>query len=275
MPANSKIITLSVVTYNVSAEDIGKVIRSVSMVSLPWKLYIVDNSPSDELKKLIDDPRIEYIHNPSNPGFGASHNLAIDLAIAHGSKYHFIVNPDIWFETDVVSPMVKYMAAHPDTGMMMPEILYPDGSIQYLPKLLPSPFWILKRKMKSDKAAYRKFIENYELRNKDRKESYNAPIISGCFSLLNLDVIREVGGYDDGYFMYFEDFDLSRRIHRKYKTIYYPEVSVYHGYEGGANKSMKLFKVFVRSAIRYFNKWGWLFDAERKRINRAALNTKK
>jgi hypothetical protein len=78
--------------------------------------------------------------------------------------------------------------------------------------------------------------------------------------------------YDDAYFMYFEDWDLSRRIHSRYKTIYFPKVSVYHGYESGANKSSKLFKIFVNSAITYFNKWGWLFDSEREKINNDALS---
>jgi GT2 family glycosyltransferase len=78
--------------------------------------------------------------------------------------------------------------------------------------------------------------------------------------------------YDDNYFMYFEDWDLSRRMHKKYKTIYYPLVSVYHGYESGANKSFKLFKIFIQSAITYFNKWGWFFDKDRKQMNKKALS---
>ncbi|MCY1560600.1 hypothetical protein D9M68_977500 [compost metagenome] len=100
---------------------------------------------------------------------------------------------------------------------------------------------------------------------------YNAPILSGCFTLLNLEAIKKVGGYDDNFFMYFEDWDLSRRIHQHYKTLYFPLVSVYHGYESGANKSSRLFKIFVNSAITYFSKWGWFFDSERKKINKKAL----
>src|SRR5690606_26243677 len=94
---------------------------------------------------------------------------------------------------------------------------------------------------------------------------------SGCFTLLNLEAVKEVGGYDDRFFMYFEDFDLSRRMHKKYKTIYFPDVSVYHGYEGGANKNFRLFKIFIKSMIAYFNKWGWFFDKERKEINKRTL----
>jgi GT2 family glycosyltransferase len=88
---------------------------------------------------------------------------------------------------------------------------------------------------------------------------------------MRINAIKEVGFYDDKFFMYFEDWDLSRRINQKYKTLYYPLVSVYHGYDSGANKSFKLFKIFVKSAVYYFNKWGWFFDKQRKEINKETL----
>jgi GT2 family glycosyltransferase len=247
-------------------------IQSVLDTSRIDKIFLVDNSPTDDLKILVTDLRIEYIHNPSNPGFGFSHNVAIQKAIELDSKYHFIVNPDIYFEGDVVSPMVEYMKNDVSVGMVMPQILNVDGSIQNLPKLLPSPFSILKRKIAKPTKLFQNFINKYELREVPIDMIYNAPVLSGCFTLLSLDAIKKVGRYDDSFFMYFEDWDLSRRMHQHYKTIYFPRVSVYHGYDSGANKSRKLFKIFVNSAITYFNKWGWFFDTDRKKINREALS---
>lgn len=249
-----------------------KAIHSFLDGELNVKLYLVDNSPTDELKILVTDLRIEYIHNPTNPGFGASHNLAIQKAMIFGAKYHFIVNPDIYFRGDVIMPMVNYMANDMTIGMIMPQILNRDGSIQNLPKLLPTPFSILKRKIKKPRVLYQKFITEYELREVPEDSIYNTPVLSGCFTLLNLDAIRKVGMYDDTFFMYFEDWDLSRRMHQHYKTIYFPKVSVIHEYESGANKSKRLFTIFVRSALTYFNKWGWFFDSDRNRINQKALN---
>lgn len=265
-------ITSGIVLYKNDIIMLQNTIQSILKTIVIGKLYLIDNSPSDDLKILVSDSRIKYIHNPANPGFGASHNLAIQQALEFGSKYHFIVNPDIYFEGDVISPMVEYMANDAKIGMMMPQILNVDGSVQNLPKLLPSPFSILKRKIKKPVTAYQKFINEYELREVPKDTIYNAPVLSGCFTLLNLDAIKIVGMYDDAFFMYFEDWDLSRRMHQHYKTIYFPQVSVVHEYESGANKSKKLFKIFVDSAITYFNKWGWFFDSERKKINREALS---
>lgn len=267
-------VNLSIVTYNTNLEDLEKLIKSFrTFIRTKYKIFIIDNSKSNSLEGFCKEfDFVDYIHNPSNPGFGAAHNIAIQKSVDEGIKYHFIVNPDIYFSEDVITTMVKFMEAHAEIGMMMPQILNEDSSIQNLPKLLPSPFSILLRKFKKPAFLYDTFINKYELRNVPHDLMYEAPILSGCFTLLNLSAIKEVGVYDDRFFMYFEDWDLSRRMNQKYKTLYFPKVSVYHGYESGANKSKKLFKIFLQSAIYYFNKWGWFFDIERRKVNKKTLN---
>ncbi len=265
------LITFSVVLYNTNSEDLLKVVESIFKTPLQIKLYLVDNSITDKLKVLVNDDRIDFIHNPSNPGFGAAHNIAIKKAIEKGSKYHFIVNPDIYFLEDIISTMVSFMEADDTIGMMMPQVLNLDGTIQNLPKLLPSPLSILWRKLKRPAKQYQNFINKYELRTVADKQIYNSPILSGCFTIVRVNTFLEVGIFDDKFFMYFEDWDLSRRVHRHYKTLYFPLVSVFHGYDSGANKNGKLFKIFIQSAITYFNKWGWFFDSERNKINKEAL----
>jgi hypothetical protein len=76
------------------------------------------------------------------------------------------------------------MADDMTIGMMMPQVLNEDGSVQNLPKLLPSPFCILKRKIKKPSRAYQKFINEYELREVEKDLIYNAPVLSGCLHYL-------------------------------------------------------------------------------------------
>ncbi len=269
-------VSISIVTYNTSYNDLELLFASFEKVKITIQIYVVDNSPTNLLNSYFEQKsNIIYIHNPTNPGFGASHNVAIQKAIDSGLKYHFIVNPDVYFKEDVISEMVNYMETDDAIGMMMPQILNLDGSIQNLPKLLPSPFSVLLRKLKRPRFIYEPFINKYELRNIDKSLIYQAPILSGCFTLLNLNTIKEVGMYDDVFFMYFEDWDLSRRMHLKYKTIYYPKVSVFHGYESGANKNKRLFKIFINSFKHYFNKWGWFFDKDRRIINEKTIENVK
>jgi GT2 family glycosyltransferase len=72
--------------------------------------------------------------------------------------------------------------------------------------------------------------------------------------------------------MYLEDTDFCRRINQYYRTIYYPKVSIIHGYSKASYTSFKLMKHHLQSSIKYFNKWGWFFDKDRNQINRVVLN---
>lgn len=263
-------ITASVVLFNNNPDSISELVKSLINQGIEY-IYLIDNSRINSeviYSKLINT---EYCHCPNNPGFGAAHNLAITKSMKKNGKYHFVVNPDIQLTKNVISKMVEFMSQDLSIGMMMPQILNTDGSVQYLPKLLPSPLSLINRKLSLPFGFSRQFIENYELRFVSQDKIYNCPIISGCFTLLNLEVIRSEGGYDETFFLYFEDFDLSRRISRNFKTLYFPFVHVTHGYDSGANKSIKLFFSFVFSAIKYFNKWGWIFDKERDEINKRTL----
>lgn len=263
-------ITASIVLFKNDPKVLCVAIESFLRTG-PNKLFLIDNSPTDDLKTIYVDDRVEYIHNFSNLGFGAAHNIAIKKANDLGSKYHFVLNPDVRFDKEVVSTMVFYMERNPRVGMMMPRILNEDETPQYLPKLLPSPYSILMRKFRWPKFLYNRFAMNYELRNVPNGIIYNSPVLSGCFTLFRIGVFLEEGGYDDRFFMYFEDWDLSRRVSIKYDTVYFPHVSVFHGYASGANSDVRLFKIFVKSAMSYFNKWGWFFDKDRRELNNKVL----
>lgn len=265
------ITTASIVLYNNRFDDICELVNTIINETSIDQLFLIDNSKFDSLKINFNDGRITYIHKSSNPGFGRAHNIAIKMAFDFNSRYHFVINPDVTFESHIIKSMLEAINSDDKIGMLMPKILNIDGSIQFLPKLLPSPCSVILRKIKWPKFEYVRFIEKYELRNISQDLIYNAPILSGCFTLLNLNAIKDVGMYDDIFFMYFEDWDLSRRMQQKYKTIYFPRVSVYHGYESGANKNIRLLKIFISSFIKYFNKWGWFLDEERNRINKSTL----
>ena len=85
--------------------------------------------------------------------------------------------------------------------------------------------------------------------------------------LLRRESFERVGGFDERFFMYFEDLDLTRRIHELYRTVYYPDVTIVHRHEKGSYKSLRLLYCGLESAVRYFNKWGWVSDRDRSRIN--------
>ena len=267
-------LSASIVLYNTKVNDLKKVIDSYFAYQGQKQLFLVDNSPSDELKKVVDmysNKDIYYIFNNANMGYGKAHNIAIRKSIEQGLPYHIILNPDIIIEKGALEKLTDYMEQHPEVGNIMPKIIYPDGELQYLCKLLPSPIDLIFRRFIPVKKWKDTINKRYELHSFGYDKIMNVPNLSGCFMFLRTEALKQVGLFDENIFMYLEDIDLNRRIHSKYQTIYYPEATVIHEHQKESYKSKKLLKAHIKSAIYYFNKYGWFFDKERNNINRNVL----
>lgn len=265
-------LTASIVLFNTPRAQIETVVKSVADSGCVEQLYIIDNSPNDKWRILEKaHPFVRYIHN-ENHGYGSSHNLAMREAIEAGSDYHVILNPDIYFDKGVLAELVRFMESNTDAAYVLPRVTYPDGELQYLCKLLPTPSDLIFRRFFPKTKRLLKRNDRYELRMSGYDKIMNPPCLSGCFMFLRLSTIKEHNlFFDEKYFMYCEDFDLIRRIHRVAKTLYYPEVSIVHNHAKASYKNKKMLKEHIKSAVRYFNKWGWFFDKERKLMNRKIL----
>jgi len=266
-------LTGSIVLYKNQRQILCEAIKSFLKSKLELQLFLIDNSPTDELKDISKDRRVEYIHNPSNPGFGAAHNIAIQKAIAANSKYHLVFNPDVYFNQGTLEEIVEYMNVNIDVGNLMPKVEYPDGSIQYLCKLLPTPYDWIGRRFNPFKGIVDKRNNLFELRFTNYDKIMDVPYLSGCFMFLRMASLRSVGLFDENIFMYGEETDLCRRlVNGGYRTIFYPSVKIVHHFEKGSHKSWRLTWIGMQSAIYYFNKWGWLFDKKRQTINQSILS---
>ncbi|MFV0507239.1 MAG: glycosyltransferase [Bacteroidales bacterium] len=265
-------ITASIVAYKTSDKDIQTVLQCACNSSIE-RLYLIDNSPTDDLRKYASySPKIEYIYGHGNMGYGAAHNIGIRKSIALNSDYHVVINPDILFETEIAGQLEQFMNNNKTIGFVMPKIVYPSGDVQLLCKLLPTPSdWIFRR-FSPFKSQVVKMNEKYELRFTGYDKQMDVPSLSGCFMFLRTSVLEEVKGFDERFFMYAEDVDLCRRIGEVSRTVFYPDLSVIHNYEKGSYKNNKLLMYHIKSAIQYFNKWGWVFDKKRKITNRIVLD---
>lgn len=262
--------SISIVLYKTSRSDIEKCLKSVDHVGTEIRVYIIDNSPTDELKSAFRRPDMVYVHNPSNPGFGAAHNVGLRMSADEGFDYHLVLNADIAFSEDVITPMIEYMDAHPDVGQMMPQVKNPDGTLQRLCKLVPTPADLLFRRLLPSTVLTDR-QRRFELRDSGYERTMFVPFLSGCFMLLRNSVIEAVGGFDERFFMYSEDIDLTRRIADRYDTMFFPHVAVTHGHAAASRKSARMFIIHAVNVSRYFNKWGWINDPLCDRLNRRTL----
>lgn len=272
-------LTASVVLFNTPRSQIESLFKSVIESNCVETFYIIDNSPNDKWRILEEEyaeraeiagTKIRYIHN-QNFGYGASHNLAMHEAIENGAVYHVVLNPDIYFGAEVLPALLQFMNENLDAAYVLPKVTYPNGEIQYLCKLLPTPSDLIFRRFLPKRWGTKR-NDRYCLKASGYDKVMNPPCLSGCFMFMRLSTLQKNDiFFDDGYFMYCEDFDLIRRLHRVAKTLYYPSVTIVHDHARESYKSKKMLLAHIRSAIRYFNKFGWVFDKERNVMNKQIL----
>ncbi|MEL7003068.1 MAG: glycosyltransferase [Bacteroidota bacterium] len=167
--------------------------------------------------------------------------------------------------------LYDFMETDEEIGQLMPKVLDPSGSLQHLCKLLPSPCNLVMRRFLSFmKKRLAKSNYNYEMRFSDYNSVMNVPFLSGCFMFFRTATLKQVGFFDERLFLYTEDTDLTRRMHRYNKTVFFPDAAIYHHHAKGSYKEPKLLWHNIKSTITYFNKWGWMNDTEREIINRRA-----
>lgn len=262
-------ITASIVLYHTDPEDVKKVIESYSP-SFERLLFLIDNGEqSTDIYNNIE--YVTYIYHGKNDGYGTGHNIGIKKAFELRSKYHIVLNPDLVFDSSVIDTLTSYADSHGDVVYMLPKVLYPNGALQYLCKLLPTPMDLIVRRFLPS-FLVKKSNDRYCLKKSGYNRIINPPCLSGCFMFMRTSVLKEYNLlFDESFFMYCEDFDLMRRLHRYGKTIFYPYVQIIHNHSQESYKTKKMLIVHITSAFRYFNKWGWFKDDERKQMNQKIL----
>lgn len=266
------IITASLVLFKTKREDLKKVLSCVND-SIISHVYVIDNSPNDNLRREVSrlSDKAEYIFGQGNIGYGGAHNIGLQKAKCINATYHIVLNPDIYFESNAISSIKNFMDSHNNVGLVLPKVIYPSGDLQYLCKLLPTPLDIFGRRLLPGWLIKRR-NDKFEMRPMGYDKIWNCPILSGCFMCLRMSDIEKTGVFDDRFFMYFEDFDLMRRLHKVCKTVYYPKVTIIHDHAAEHHTNKNLLKASIRSAALYFNKWGWLLDCERRKVNKHAFD---
>jgi GT2 family glycosyltransferase len=188
------------------------------------------------------------------------------------SKYHVIVNPDVVITEGTLEKLFEFMEQRDDVGMVTTKVVYPDGQIQAQQRLLPTPKDLFGRRF-GIKTRKRKVCDAiFEMQHFDRTKIFECPFVVGCFMFIRTAVFEKVGLFDEKFFLYLEDTDLSRRIFKEYKVLYYPEGQIIHEYHRDSYHSLKALRHHIVSAFIYFNKWGWWNDKEGDEINRRLMN---
>ncbi|MCM1292157.1 MAG: glycosyltransferase family 2 protein [Bacteroides sp.] len=267
-------VIASIVVFHTDVRELERVLGSLAGGCVE-AVYVVDNSHEQSMRLFCEEYvrrtgfDVRYLSS-ENAGYGAGHNIAIRRSMEAGAKYHIVMNSDVEFRPEDLQKLVDYMESNDNVGAVQPKIVNPDGSLQYTVRMLPTPLdMILRRFTPSWVMPMRR--KKYELRHLDHDREFDVAYHQGSLMFLRVKALVDVGLFDERFFMYPEDIDLTRRIHRNYLTMYYPAMTVVHDHRASSYHNYRMMWVHIVNMIRYFNKWGWFFDPERRRINRGLM----
>lgn len=233
-------------------------------------VWVIDNDPLSCLEADIQNiaernlsiPGVitfQYKKTGKNIGYGAANNIVIKNC---DSTYHLIMNPDVFVAEDCLLNAIYYMQRHQDIGLLSPAAYGEDGSRHYLCKKNPTLFDMYLRSFAPGfiKKLYKQRMLEFEMRDKDYdQEIFDAPFLTGCFMFFRTEVLKKINGFDERFFLYFEDTDLSRRVLDISHSAYVPQVKVVHQWARESRRKFKMLCIFIHSAFLYWKKHGGFY----------------
>lgn len=260
MVSPNKMLSISVVTYRTDIAMLQTTIASLAQSTVPFDLLIVDNSQDDSyFQELSQKIAARCIRAPRNGGYGYGHNYAL-ANIVTDAPYHLVLNPDVEVHAGCLETLLAQMEAEPDIALAVPLILNTDGSVQELNKRDPSVLDLALRRFAPQQVLAmpwaKKRMALYVRADIGYGMPSEVPYASGCFMLFRRTVLDAIGGFDERYFMYFEDADITRAARALGKVMFLPEARITHGWQRGSHHNFRLMVCTLSSAYRYFRKWG-------------------
>ncbi len=222
----------------------------------------LDAAYAGQLAALINDTVFTVIApvlriHPRNDGYGTGHNLAQGDGVG---RYALILNPDVELAADALAAGLAVLDVDDRAVLVAPVSRGAEGRREYLAKDYPSVRVLLLRAF-APAWLQRYFVAElarYELRHLDAgPQPVSVVLASGACMLIRGATFATVGGFDEDYFLYFEDYDLSLRLTPHGRLLQVPEMLITHHGGGAARKGLKHIRWFVTNGCRFFNRWGW------------------
>jgi N-acetylglucosaminyl-diphospho-decaprenol L-rhamnosyltransferase len=251
-------VTAVIVNYNAGAE-LRQALQSIAadIGGDPWEAVVVDNASTDGSAEIALEFQLHaaLVRNPQNVGFGRAVNQGLAAARA---PLVLIMNPDCRLEPGAIARLAHTLSGHPDCAIAGPRILDPGGTEQGSARGDPNMITGLFGRS----AALRRMFPGLGVSERNvipstlvpKGESLPVDWLSGACMLARADALREVGGFDERYFLYWEDADLCRRLRLSGRHVrYVPSATAVHRVGHSSSKvRVPALKAFHASAYLYY-----------------------
>jgi len=249
----TELVSIILVNYN-GADVLVDCLKSLDkfIPKNEYEIILVDNNSQDNSIDIINREfaNIKLIRLLENVGFGAGNNIGAKAATG---EFLFLLNTDTILTNNILPHLIKLMSANSDIGIVGPKLLFPDGSFQ----ISFSPEIGIKGESESRKMHKNSQDENYvNTIERDFKNIRQVDIVVGAAFFIRRDLFNLLNGFDEEFFMYFEESDLCQRVRDKgYKILYTPHSSLIHIRGHSVKKtSNKMVVEYRRSQIYYYHK---------------------
>ena len=262
-------ITASIVLFNNNYDELKPIIKLVNESNLRIKLIFIDNSkhPNNEFVKNINNKFI-YKHSKNNLGYGKGQNEALKI-IYNKSKFHIFLSYDIKLEKNFFNDVFTFMLNHEQIFICVPKILNYDKTIQLSIRNFPTPMDLFIRLLPKSFKIFESKKDVYEVQRRYGHNEYmSVPVASGAVVIFKNKISLDKILFDNRYFMYMEDVDWCSKIRTFYEIYYNPNIVIYHKKNAASKKNIYMFFVHLYSAIKYFNKWGWIKNKPSLKFNK-------
>ncbi len=260
-------LSVSIVVYRLDeaelAVNLGTLRLACEQAALTdVELTLIDNSEEGTQARALHAlalrsgwPRAKVLSRHGNVGYGAGHNIAIRLAT---TPLHLVLNPDVELDANALRAGLATLAL-PGVVLVGAVGRDGDGKPGYLSKRMPSVWMFFLRGFAPSwlKRRFDKQLAHYEYRDLPNDRVSEVMLVSGAFMLCRTDALHAVGGFDERYFLHFEDLDLSLRLAKQGRVVSDPHVTLIHHGGNSASRGLAHLRVFVRSGLRFFNTHGW------------------
>ena len=253
-------LLLLLVAYHPSPQEVEKLKASLAQLSptVGYAVVVNDHQPGEPVEQLEAGADLFFV-NRDNPGYGCAVNRLV-VRLGQLPPYIGVLNTDLSWQTGTFEQLLAWLQQHPQVNLAVPQILDEDGIPQKLCKNHPTVLGLFSRRFLPNwlKPTWLKRYDRwYVMADKNYQEVFEAPYLSGCCMLIRTEAYRRVGGFDERYFLYLEDADLTRSLAREGRCVHLPVASVEHGWGKGNYRDIGLMAVNLTSAWHYFRKWGW------------------
>lgn len=237
-------------------------LRKADFSGISHEIRVVDNSEKADFdeKFRADFPEVTFLWSGENLGMGSGNNRGFEKS---SGEFVLILNPDTLVRPDAVRILFENIKDREDRGIVGPKLLNPDGTLQYSCLRFPKPWTPIFRRTFLGHFAPR-HLAHYLMTDFDHEDVRDVDWMLGSCLMIRADFYRQSGGFDERFFMYFEDTDLCRRAWRSgVRVVYCPQAMVVHDHARGSAKNpwfvapftSRLAREHIRSWLKYFFKW--------------------